>query len=91
MPSFRLTAGNPYVRIFEYGKLAGRLNLGNRGDELMIIDPNGRLADQVVYGPRRKLWKNWPAESKAPNHKVGESLIKTEGGWEVNEEPLSGW
>jgi len=41
-------AGNPYVRIFEYGKLAGRLNLGNRGDELMIIDPNGRLADQVL-------------------------------------------
>jgi len=84
-------AGNPYIRFFEYGKLAGRLNLGNRGDELMIIDPHGRLADQVVYGPRRKLWKNWPAESKAPNHKVGESLIKTEGGWEVNEDPLSGW
>ncbi len=82
-------AENPYLRIFEYGKLAGRLNLGNRGDELMVIDPQGRLADQVVYGPRKKLWKNWPAESKAPNHKVGESLLKTEGGWEVNKEPLS--
>ncbi len=82
-------AGNPYLRIFEYGKLAGRLNLGNRGDELMLIDSQGRLADQVVYGSRKKLWKNWPAESKAPNHKVGESLIKKEGGWEVNAEPLS--
>ncbi len=84
-------AQNPYLRLFEYGKLAGRLNLGNRGDELMIIDPQGRLADEVVYGPSKKKWPNWPASSKSPNHKVGESLIKTQGGWEVNKEPLTLW
>ena len=84
-------AKNPYLRLFEYGKLAGRLNLGNRGDELMIIDPQGRLADEVVYGPKKKKWSNWPASSKAPNHKVGESLIKRQGGWEVNNSPLSLW
>jgi len=84
-------AENPYLRIFEYGKLAKRLNLGNRGDEIMIINSRGNLADQIVYGQRRKIWKNWPAESKAPNHKVGESLIKNEGGWEVNKNPLTTW
>jgi len=84
-------AQNPYLRLFEYGKLAGRLNLGNRGDELMIIDPQGRLADEVVYGPSKKKWSNWPAGSKSPNHKVGESLIKTQGGWEVNKQPLALW
>ena len=84
-------AQNPYLRLFEYGELAGRLNLGNRGDELMIIDPQGRLADEVVYGPSKKNWPNWPASSKTPNHKIGESLMKTQGGWIVNEVPLSEW
>ena len=84
-------AHNPYLRLFEYGELAGRLNLGNRGDELMIIDPHGRLADEVAYGPRKKSWPNWPASSKSPNHKIGESLIKTDGGWVVSEEPISQW
>jgi len=84
-------AQNPYLRLFEYGGIAGRLNLGNRGDELMIIDPQGRLADQVVYGQHVPRWRNWPAESKAPNHKAGESLCRTPGGWEVSEEPLSQW
>lgn len=84
-------ATNPYLRLFEYGKLAGRLNLGNRGDELMIVDPQGRLADQVVYGQHIEKWPGWPAESKAPNHKIGESLKKTKGGWVVNKEPLTEW
>jgi len=84
-------AQNPYLRLFEYEKLAGRLNLGNRGDELMIIDPKGRLADQVVYGPSKKKWPSWPAGSKSPNHKTGESLIKTQGGWIVTEDPLEQW
>ena len=84
-------ATNPYLRLFEYGKLAGRLNLGNRGDELMIVDPQGRLADQVVYGQHIEKWPGWPAESKAPNHKIGESLKKTKGGWVVNKEPLNEW
>lgn len=84
-------AQNPYLRLVEYGEIAGRLNLGNRGDELMIIDPQGMLADEVVYGQKKKKWPNWPASSKAPNHKIGESLIKTQGGWEVNKQPLSQW
>lgn len=84
-------ATNPYLRLFEYGKLAGRLNLGNRGDELMVVDPQGRLADQVTYGQHIEKWPNWPAESKAPNHKIGESLLKTPGGWVVNKEPLTQW
>lgn len=82
---------NPYLRVFEYGSVAGRLNLGNRGDELVIIDPQGALADQVVYGQRRALWPHWPASSKAPNHKIGQSLIKRIGGWEPNGAPLSEW
>lgn len=84
-------AANPYLRLFEYGGLAGRLNLGNRGDELMILDHEGRLVDQVTYGQHIEHWPHWPAESKAPNHKAGESLVKTPGGWVVNKEPLSQW
>jgi len=81
---------NPYMRLFGYGELAGRLNLSNRGDELMMIDAQGRLADQVVYGQNIKEWPDWPADSKAPNHKQREALEKTEGGWQVTEYPLSG-
>lgn len=81
---------NPYLRVFGYGELAGRLNLGNRGDEIMMIDPQGRLADQVVYGQNIALWPDWPAESKAPNHRPGEALEKTPGGWRVTTRPLRG-
>lgn len=82
---------NPYLRLFGYGELAGRLNLGNRGDELMMIDSQGRLADQITYGQHIEEWPSWPAESKAPNHKPGEALEKTEGGWQVTENPLRSW
>jgi len=84
-------ARNPYLRVFEYGPLAGRLNFGNRGDELILVDPQGNCADQIAYGQSTWRWKNWPAESKAPNHKIGQSLIKRAGGWEVQDKPLSEW
>jgi 2',3'-cyclic-nucleotide 2'-phosphodiesterase/3'-nucleotidase len=84
-------AQNPYLRLFEYGPLAGRLNLGNRGDELILVDPQGNCADQIVYGQHIAKWPAWPADSKTPNHKIGESVIKRAGGWEVNGAPLSEW
>ncbi len=84
-------AQNPYLRVFEYGPLAGRLNFGNRGDELILVDPQGNCADQIVYGQSTEHWKDWPAGSKAPNHKIGQSLIKRAGGWEVQDKPLGEW
>jgi len=70
---------------------AGRLNFGNRGDELIIVDPQGLLADEVAYGQHRAQWPQWPAASKAPNHKIGQSLVKRVGGWEPSDTPLSEW
>lgn len=91
VPKFRRLpyGASQYLRIFEYGRLAPRLNLGNRGDELVMLAPNGHIADQVTYGRHTALWRNWPADTKAPNHKPGEGLVKTQGGWQVNTRPLT--
>jgi hypothetical protein len=82
-------AGDPYQRLFEYGPLAERMVLGDGGDELIVVAPDGSVSDQVAYGDNTGYWPVWPTNSLAPWHPPGTSLQWTGAGWAVSEQPLS--